>query len=123
VALKEEHMATTRYTRRDFIGAVSLGAASLAVVQDASAVQQQAGSHLKLPNIIFIMADDMGYGDTTVYNPESKIPTPHLEQLASEGVTFTDAHSRGRNVHGRPFTRRLVHPVAVWPAHRTLPLA
>jgi len=86
-------MATKRYTRRDFIGTVGLGAASVAVLQNASAVQQQAGSRGKLPNVIFIMADDMGYGDTTVYNPESKIPTPHMEQLASEGVTFTDAHS------------------------------
>ena len=86
-------MATKRYTRRDFIGTVGLGAASVAVLQNASAVQQQAGSRGKLPNVIFIMADDMGYGDTTVYNPESKIPTPHMEQLASEGATFTDAHS------------------------------
>jgi len=45
------------------------------------------------PNIIFIMADDMGIGDTTVYNPESKIPTPNLEKLASQGMVFTDAHS------------------------------
>ena len=45
------------------------------------------------PNILFILADDMGIGDTTVYNRESKIPTPVMEQLAREGMTFTDAHS------------------------------
>jgi len=45
------------------------------------------------PNIILILADDMGYGDCGVYNPESKIKTPHIDQLASEGLRFTDAHS------------------------------
>lgn len=47
----------------------------------------------KLPNIIIIYADDMGYGDLNCQNPESKIPTPYLDQLASEGMRFTDAHS------------------------------
>jgi len=45
------------------------------------------------PNIIIILADDMGFGDMACQNPESKIPTPHLDQLASEGLRFTDAHS------------------------------
>lgn len=45
------------------------------------------------PNIIFIMADDMGYGDVGCYNPDSKIPTPNMDRLATEGVRFTDAHS------------------------------
>ena len=47
------------------------------------------------PNIVIILADDMGYGDITPFNPESKIATPHLDRLASEGMTFTDAHSGG----------------------------
>ena len=45
------------------------------------------------PNIIFILADDLGYGDLKVFNPESKILTPHLDQLAEEGMIFTDAHT------------------------------
>ena len=45
------------------------------------------------PNILFILADDLGYGDVDCYNPESKVPTPHLDQLAKEGMRFTDAHS------------------------------
>lgn len=45
------------------------------------------------PNIIIILADDMGYGDATCYNKASKIPTDHIDQLASEGMRFTDAHS------------------------------
>ncbi|MCD6192916.1 MAG: sulfatase-like hydrolase/transferase [Candidatus Aminicenantes bacterium] len=39
------------------------------------------------------MADDMGYGDLSCLNPESRIPTPQMDRLAAEGVVFTDAHS------------------------------
>ena len=45
------------------------------------------------PNIVFILADDMGYGDVSYLNKESKIVTTNLDQLANEGVVFTDAHS------------------------------
>lgn len=45
------------------------------------------------PNIVFILADDLGYGDLACYNPDSIIPTPNLNKLASEGMRFTDAHS------------------------------
>lgn len=46
-----------------------------------------------LPNIVVIMADDMGYGDVHALNHHSRIPTPHLDRLAAEGMTFTDAHT------------------------------
>jgi arylsulfatase A len=45
------------------------------------------------PNIVILYADDMGYGDLAIQNPESKIRTPYLDQLAREGLRFTDAHS------------------------------
>ncbi len=45
------------------------------------------------PNIVVILADDMGYGDVGVLNPKSKIPTPHLDGLARSGASFLDAHS------------------------------
>ncbi len=45
------------------------------------------------PNILLILADDLGYGDVGCYNPESRVPTPHLDRLAREGLRFTDAHS------------------------------
>ena len=45
------------------------------------------------PNIIFILADDMGYGDIAVLNENGKVPTPNLDRLSSEGATFLDAHA------------------------------
>lgn len=45
------------------------------------------------PNIVILYADDLGYGDLGAQNPDSKIPTPHLDRLAQEGMRFTDAHS------------------------------
>ncbi|MFP6875178.1 MAG: arylsulfatase [Verrucomicrobiales bacterium] len=45
------------------------------------------------PNIIFILADDLGFGDVHALNPASRIPTPNLDRLAKEGMCFTDAHS------------------------------
>ena len=43
------------------------------------------------PNMIVILADDMGYGDVAALNPDSKIPTPNLDRLASQGVRYTRA--------------------------------
>jgi len=51
----------------------------------------QAGA--KAPNVLILYADDMGFGDLGIQNGSSKIPTPHLDQLAMEGMRFTDGHS------------------------------
>ena len=48
---------------------------------------------MEKPNIVFVMADDTGYGDVQCYNPDSQISTPHIDRLAAEGTMFTDAHS------------------------------
>jgi len=45
------------------------------------------------PNIVLILADDMGYGDVHALNPDSRVSTPHLDRLAGRGMTFTDAHT------------------------------
>jgi hypothetical protein len=45
------------------------------------------------PNIIYILADDMGYGDVSYLNKESKINTKNFDKLAKEGMVFTDAHA------------------------------
>ncbi len=48
---------------------------------------------IQKPNIIFILADDLGYGDLSCFNEKSKITTPYLDQMAAEGMQFTDAHT------------------------------
>ncbi|SDC98134.1 sulfatase family protein [Niabella drilacis] len=45
------------------------------------------------PNIIYILADDLGYGDISALNAYSKIPTKNIDALADAGMVFTDAHS------------------------------
>lgn len=45
------------------------------------------------PNIVIIFADDMGYGDVSALNPESRIQTPAIDALVSNGIAFSDAHA------------------------------
>jgi len=45
------------------------------------------------PNIVYILADDLGYGDVSCLNPEGRIATPNLDELAAQGMRFTDAHA------------------------------
>ena len=45
------------------------------------------------PNIIYILADDMGIGDVSCYNENAKLSTTHIDRLAAEGMRFTDAHT------------------------------
>jgi arylsulfatase A-like enzyme len=45
------------------------------------------------PNIVIVLADDLGWGDPRCYQPQSKIPTPNIDRLARQGSRFTDAHS------------------------------
>jgi arylsulfatase A-like enzyme len=57
-------------------------------------LQGQSPSATVRPNIVYILADDLGYGDIRILNPDRcKIPTPNLDRLASQGMRFTDAHS------------------------------
>ena len=68
----------------------------------------------RLPNVVILYADDFGYGDLGCQNPDSKIPTPHLDRLAAAGTRFTDAHSssgvctpsRYALLHGRAHWRK-----------------
>ena len=53
----------------------------------------QNAINISKPNIIFILADDLGYGDLSCYNKASKISTPNLDNLATEGIRFTNAHA------------------------------
>ncbi len=45
------------------------------------------------PNIIYILADDMGVGDVSALNSEAKVKTPHIDSIAAQGMRFSDAHS------------------------------
>ncbi len=59
----------------------------------ALAAPVSAAAETSRLNIVFIYADDLGYGDLGSYNDGSKIPTPHLDRLAAEGLRLTDGHS------------------------------
>ncbi len=59
-------------------------------IPDAGAFQSNKS---KQPNIVVILADDLGYGDVGCYNSESKVATPNLDKLARQGMRFTDAHA------------------------------
>ncbi len=52
-----------------------------------------AAVNVKRPNIVLILADDLGYGDLQCYQASSKIPTPGIDRLAAEGLRFRDAHT------------------------------
>jgi arylsulfatase A len=70
--------------------------ALMAIAILVSVCRAEAGPAEKVgqpPNILFILADDLGYGDVACYNPESKVPTPNVDKLAADGMRFTDAHS------------------------------
>jgi arylsulfatase A-like enzyme len=45
------------------------------------------------PNLVLILADDLGYGDPRCYNPASKVPAPNIDRLAAQGLRCTDAHT------------------------------
>src|SRR5688572_30429685 len=68
-------------SRRAFLQ--SLGAAALLSAQ----------ARTDRPNIVYVLCDDLGWGDLRCYNRDSLIPTPHADRLASQGIRFTDMHS------------------------------
>ncbi|MGB2820429.1 MAG: sulfatase-like hydrolase/transferase, partial [Phycisphaerae bacterium] len=81
-------MNANRQTRRDFLRAVSAGAASLAMPRWLPAAEKANDK----PNIVFIMVDDMGYCDLGCFGSKT-IQTPRIDRMAAEGMRFTDAYS------------------------------
>src|SRR5690606_16634522 len=51
------------------------------------------GQDRSRPNVVYILADDLGYGDVSVYNPECRLHTVKIDKLSERGVVFTDAHT------------------------------
>ncbi len=66
---------------------------SVAIACISACATATAARAAELPNIVIVYADDLGYGDLSSYNPDSAYETPRLDQLAAEGIRFTDAHS------------------------------
>jgi len=86
------------HTRREFLkaaGWAAAGALSVSGCRSAGEAQEQSSSPDR-PNIIFILADDLGYGDLGCYGQET-IRTPNLDRMAAEGMIFTD-HYAGSTV-------------------------
>jgi len=68
----------------------SIGCALLALT---SRIAVQAADNSPRPNLVYILADDLGYGDVSRLHAHGRIATPHVDRLAREGLTFTDAHT------------------------------
>jgi arylsulfatase A len=77
-------------TRREMIGAL-VAASTQAWAADKVPLSQQIQQ--RRPNVLLILADDLGPGDPGIFNPESRIPMPNFNRLATQGVRFTDMHS------------------------------
>jgi len=86
-------MNMQNFDRRSFLKAVGIGATSLVIEGCVSGSGQSLGRRAaNKPNIIFIVVDDMGWADLGCYGSR-QIKTPNIDQMAAEGVRFTDAYS------------------------------
>ena len=85
--------------RRNFLGLAGCGALGAVLLPTLGQgvdpiLQGLENPRIGKPNILYILCDDLGFGDVHALNPErGKIPTPHMDQLAAEGIAFSDAHS------------------------------
>lgn len=80
-------------SRRSFLRYAGMCFAGLGLSGWTRASERDAG-HSRRPNIVYIMADDLGIGDVKCYGRERcKIDTPNIDRLAAEGMMFTDAHA------------------------------
>lgn len=76
--------------RRSFCQAAALGAAGMLLNRKALAASSGGDNR---PNVVYILADDLGWGDIDAYNSRSAIPTPHCNAFAQQGMRFTDMHA------------------------------
>jgi arylsulfatase A len=80
---------SNQWQRRDFLKSIASGAGALSLPPQTIQTQPGGGK----PNIVVILADDMGYGDISCQSVDDKIHTPQMDRLAAEGMRFTDAHA------------------------------
>ena len=81
-----------QHSRRQFLKSVGLGTASVGLYAGTHALGRSLSAPPEDPNVIFILADDLGYGDLGCYGA-TKVRTPQIDELAQTGIRFTDAHS------------------------------
>ena len=81
-----------KLTRRKFIGGIASGATLLVTTRTLPAVATSSDPTTPRPNVIFILADDLGWGDLSCYG-RPDYHTPNLDLLASQGVRLTNAYS------------------------------
>ena len=79
--------------RRNFLRMIGVSGVSLGLPGCLGLSNKQLNRSQKKPNIVYIMADDLGYGDISGINENGKIYTRHINSIAREGMIFTDAHS------------------------------
>jgi arylsulfatase A-like enzyme len=125
------------YTRRQLLNTATTGGAALAVAANALPAATQAPA--RRPNIVFILADDMGYADIACYG-RPDLATPNIDRIAAQGTRFTQAYanspvctaSRVAIITGRyqmrlpvgleePISARTDRRVGLPPEHPTLP--
>jgi arylsulfatase A-like enzyme len=81
---------TADYTRRNLLRSGAAGGAALAVAATAS--RSRAQTPARRPNIVFILADDMGYADVSCYGRRDLL-TPNIDRIAAQGTKFTQAYA------------------------------
>ena len=92
--LQEDRIPASRMRLlKSFLLLLPLSMIFTACNRKGKAMEDASANREKLPNIVYILADDLGYGDIGAFNPDGKIPTPNIDRLAAEGMRFTDAHS------------------------------
>src|SRR5215467_13306914 len=125
------------YTRRNLLRSAAAGGAALAVA--STAPQSRAQTPTRRPNIVFILADDMGYADVSCYGRRDLL-TPNIDRIAAQGTKFTQAYanspvctaSRVAIITGRyqirlavgleePISPRTDRKIGLPPEHPTLP--
>src|SRR5262252_4817260 len=135
---KRGDAVTTDYTRRKLLSAAATGGAALAAVA-ANGARSVAQTPARRPNIVFILADDMGYADISCYGRRDLV-TANIDRIAAQGTKFTQAYanspvctaSRVAIITGRyqtrlavgleePISARTERGIGLPPEHPTLP--